>query len=68
MELAELVKILACPLDRQPIRLEGQQLICTQCDAHYPITDGILELLPESATFPNGRKAAAESHAPNAKP
>ena len=59
MDLRELVTILACPIDKQPVRLEGDWIICTHCDAHYPIRDGIPCMLIDQAEYPNGRKVAA---------
>ncbi len=47
----ELLSLLACPRcdSRPPLRREGSHLICTECGAAYPIIDGIIHLLPESA-------------------
>jgi len=58
MELNELVEILACPIDKQPVRLEGDWIVCTHCDAHYPIQEGIPCMLIEEAKYPNGKKNA----------
>lgn len=51
---AELLEILACPLDddRPPLRQDGEWLVCTKCGAKYPIKDGIPLLLPENAVKP----------------
>ena len=48
---ADLLAILACPLDeaRPPLRQEGSYLVCTVCGAAFPIHDGFPDLLPESA-------------------
>ncbi len=56
MDLKELVEILACPIDKQPVRMEGDWIICSFCDAHYPIQDGIPCMLIEEAKYPNGKK------------
>ena len=56
MDLKELVDILACPIDKQPVRMEGDWIICSACDAHYPIQDGIPCMLIEEAKYPNGKK------------
>ncbi len=61
MTMEEFVRILACPIDKQPVRLEGQWIICTYCDAHYPIRDEIPCMLIEEAQYPNGKKAPAPS-------
>ncbi|GEM_PF-266189 len=58
MELKELVEILACPIDKQPVRMEENWIICSYCDAHYPIQDGIPCMLIEEAKYPNGKKNA----------
>ena len=58
MDLQELVNILACPIDKKPVRLEGDWIICSFCDAHYPIRDGIPDMLVEDAVFPHGKKEA----------
>lgn len=48
----ELLKILACPLDKAPIRLEGDRIVCTQCGRRYPIRDGIPVMLIDEAELP----------------
>ncbi len=45
----ELVDLLVCPVDKQDLRLEGQELICTSCDRRYPVEDGIPNMLVEDA-------------------
>ena len=52
----ELLEILACPLCKGPLTLtitaaEGDEVLtgdfhCSVCDEHYPIADGIPNLLP----------------------
>lgn len=47
----ELLKILACPVckgDLELITKDGKdiELVCHKCDEHYPIEDGIPNLLP----------------------
>ena len=56
----QLMDILACPLDKGPLRLDVTEerpddrggeviagsLTCTQCGAVFPIEDGIPNLLP----------------------
>ena len=41
----ELLAILVCPIDKQPVRLEGQSLVCASCGRVYPIEDGIPNML-----------------------
>lgn len=37
----ELLDILACPLCKANVKLEGNRIICTKCGRHYPIKDDI---------------------------
>ena len=56
--LADLMEILACPVDHAPLTLTVQErqgdeivsgtLTCTQCGETYPIVDSIPNLLPPS--------------------
>lgn len=48
----ELLDILACPLDKQPVRLEADRLICSECGRRYPVRDGIPVMLIEGAEMP----------------
>ena len=43
----ELLELLVCPVDKQDLRLEGSNLICTACGRTYPIEDGIPNMLVE---------------------
>ena len=43
----DLLALLVCPVDKQPVRLEGETLVCTACDRVYPIEDGIPNMLVE---------------------
>ncbi|MGH2562003.1 MAG: Trm112 family protein [Thermomicrobiales bacterium] len=45
---AELLDLLACPLDYAAVRLEGSELICTTCGRRYPIENGIPNMLVEA--------------------
>jgi len=48
----ELLKILACPLDKAPVELRGDRIVCTQCHRAYPIRDGIPVMLIDEAELP----------------
>jgi uncharacterized protein len=48
----DLLDILACPLDKQPVRRVGNYLVCQQCQRHYPIRDGIPVMLIDEALTP----------------
>ncbi len=43
----ELLEILACPADKQPVELQDDFLICHTCGRKYPIEDGIPIMLIE---------------------
>ena len=42
----ELLDILACPVDKADIKLEGDRIVCTKCGRRYPIVNGVPRLLP----------------------
>ncbi len=46
---SELLKILACPICKSDVSLEGERLICAKCYRKYPIKDGIPIMLVEEA-------------------
>lgn len=48
----ELLEILACPLCKTAVRLEGEKIVCTKCGRHYPIKDDIPIMLVEEAEIP----------------
>ena len=48
----ELLAILACPLDKQPVSRQGNYLVCQECQRHYPIRDGIPVMLIDEALTP----------------
>ena len=54
----ELLAILACPLDKQPVTREGNYLVCQQCQRHYPIRDGIPVMLIDEALTPEQAASA----------
>ena len=43
----ELLDILACPVCKTAVRLEGSTLVCDRCKRVYPIVDGIPIMLVE---------------------
>jgi uncharacterized protein len=57
---ADLLAILACPLDKQPVTRQGNYLVCQECQRHYPIRDGIPVMLIDEALTP-AQAAAAPS-------
>jgi uncharacterized protein len=54
----ELLAILACPLDKQPVTRQGNYLVCQECKRHYPIRDGIPVMLIDEALTPEQAAAA----------
>src|SRR5207302_1722235 len=54
----ELLAILACPLDKQPVTREGNYLVCGECRRHYPIREGIPVMLIDEALTPEQAAAA----------
>ncbi|MEK6559723.1 MAG: Trm112 family protein [Planctomycetota bacterium] len=52
----ELLDILACPLCKMDVRLEGERIICTKCGRRYPIKDDIPVMLIDEAELPEELK------------
>lgn len=52
----ELLDILACPLCKTDVRLEGDHIVCTKCGRRYPIRDGIPVMLIDKAELPEEKK------------
>ena len=53
-----LLDILACPVCKTSVALEGERLVCTRCGRRYPIREGIPVMLVEEAEAPQDRRAA----------
>jgi len=53
----ELLEILACPLCKTSVKLEGDRIVCSQCGRRYPIRDGIPVMLINEAELPEEKKA-----------
>jgi uncharacterized protein len=43
----ELLSILVCPLDKAQVALIGEELVCSKCGRHFPIENGIPNMLVE---------------------
>jgi hypothetical protein len=48
----ELLEILACPVDKEPVKEEGDFLVCSKCGRRYPVRDGVPIMLVEEAVEP----------------
>ena len=48
----EMLTLLACPMGKAPLRLEGDTLICTRCGPRFSIKDDIPDMLVEHAELP----------------
>jgi uncharacterized protein YbaR (Trm112 family) len=44
---AWVVQLLACPLDRGAVKLDGSELVCEQCAVRYPVLAGIPRMVPD---------------------
>jgi uncharacterized protein YbaR (Trm112 family) len=45
----ELLEILACPVCKSKVHLEGDSLVCEGCHRRYAIENGIPIMLPDEA-------------------
>ena len=45
----ELLEILACPMCKNSVQLEGDKLVCHECGKGYPIRNQIPVMLVEEA-------------------
>ena len=48
----ELLEILACPLCKTEVKLEGNRIVCTNCGRRYPVKDDIPVMLIDEAELP----------------
>ena len=48
----ELLDILACPLCKTDVKLEGDRIVCSKCARRYPIKDDIPIMLIDEAELP----------------
>ena len=47
-----LLDIIVCPACREPLGVEGEELVCTGCGLAYPVRDHIPVLLVDEARRP----------------
>jgi len=51
-----LLDILACPLCKTDVTLDGDRLVCVKCGRRYPIKDDIPIMLIDEAELPGETK------------
>jgi len=56
----ELLALIACPIGKAPLRLEGETLVCTRCGPRFSIKDEIPDMLIDHAQLPNGCHVIAD--------
>ncbi len=54
----ELLNILACPLCKTEVKLEGDKIVCSSCGRRYPVKDDIPIMLIDEAELPESKKDA----------
>jgi Uncharacterized conserved protein len=54
----ELLDILACPLCKAEIKMEGDRIVCSKCGRRYPVKDDIPIMLIDEAELPKDRRDA----------
>ncbi len=54
----ELLNILACPLCKTEVKLEGDKIVCSSCGRRYPVQDDIPIMLIDEAELPEPKKDA----------
>ena len=54
----ELLNILACPLCKTDVKLDGDRLVCVKCGRRYPIKDDIPIMLIDEAELPKDGQGA----------
>ena len=50
-----LLDILACPVCKADVRLEGDRIVCSSCGRRYPVRQGIPVMLVDEAELPGER-------------
>jgi uncharacterized protein YbaR (Trm112 family) len=53
----DIVRLLACPVCRVDVMLDGETILCGKCGRRYPIRGGIPIMLVEEADTPPGAPA-----------
>lgn len=53
----KLLEILVCPVDKEPVKQEGDFIVCSACKRKYPIREGIPVMLVDEAVIDDGGTA-----------
>jgi uncharacterized protein YbaR (Trm112 family) len=54
----KLMDILACPLCKTDVKLEGDRIVCLKCGRRYPVKDDIPIMLIDEAELPKDPRGA----------
>lgn len=46
----DLLALLVCPIDKQPVEARSNHLVCTSCGRTYPIEQGIPNMIVDEST------------------
>jgi uncharacterized protein YbaR (Trm112 family) len=41
------IDFIVCPIDKAPLKVEGDFLLCTKCGAKFKVNEGIPDLIPD---------------------
>jgi uncharacterized protein len=42
-----ILDLLACPVDRSAVQLDGSDLVCARCGRRYPVVSGVPRMIPD---------------------
>jgi len=48
----ELLQVLACPVCKCKVKLQGDRIVCCSCGRRYPVRDGIPVMISGEAELP----------------
>jgi uncharacterized protein YbaR (Trm112 family) len=52
------MEILACTVCKVHVTQDGDWIVCSQCGRRYPVSNGIPNMLEETAIIPNNQTPA----------
>lgn len=57
--------VLACPCaDHAPLKIHGEEVVCTACGRHFPVRDGIPVMLIDESRVPEAPTKKTRSRSP----